>query len=115
MAKILSSSNKGFGADGGPTGQVGRTSGPARSTGPQKAGSSSQEGSGNGMWMAGGHGNHMAPHSGAGNIKPGQEANPMNGKVGTTGSGVWAEGGSSNGMAPNRGSQRAKGGCSSAY
>jgi len=113
MAKVISNSDEpskgGRWGAGGPSGQVGNTSGPAKSVGPQKPGVSSQQGSGSDKWASGGN-THMQPHSGAGKAKPGVTSNPENGSTGG-----WATGGPSGGMAPNRGSQPQKGGRSSSY
>ena len=108
MAKVLKSGGGMEFAHGGKSGQVGKTSGPARSVGPQKPGVSSQEGSGSGKFAVGGKG-HMVGQSGANPQKPGQSATATSGK-----GSMWAKGGGS-GMAPNRGSQPAQGGKSSAY
>lgn len=107
MAKVLSSSNKGFGVHGGPSGQVGKTSGPARSVGPQTAGQSSQQGSGSAKFASGGSG-HMVPNRGAQPQPAGRTSAPAG-----SSKGMWASGGSTK-MQPNRGSMAAQPGKSSA-
>lgn len=107
MAKVLSNSGSGFGVKAGPSGQIGKTSGPARSVGTQKPGVASQEGSGSGKYAVGGN-TSMRPHTGSNPRNPGSTSGaPGNGGQ------KWAEGGSEH-MQPRRGSLPAQPGKTSA-
>lgn len=108
MAKVLSKSDSGFGVKAGPSGQVGKTSGPARSVGQQKPGVASQEGSGGGKYAVGGN-SSMQPFSGSNPRNAGSTAGAP-GKGGQK----WAEGGNDH-MQPHRGSVAAVPGKTSAY